>query len=49
MRADDTLPSRILVDPLPDGQAAGVGLTQTDLDTMIDAYYWGAAGQSTAA
>ena len=38
-RADDTLPPRLLSEPLPDGVAAGVGLTQSDLDMMIAAYY----------
>ena len=37
--ADDTLPRRLLSEPLPDGVAAGVTLTQADLDMMIAAYY----------
>ena len=38
-RADDTLPARMLSEPLPDGVAAGVGLSPSDLDMMIAAYY----------
>ena len=38
-RADDTLPPRALAEPLPDGVAAGIGLSKPDLDMMIDAYY----------
>ena len=38
-RADDTLPARLLTEPLPDGVAAGVTLTPSDLDMMIAAYY----------
>ncbi len=38
-RDDDTLPARLLTETLPDGVAAGVGLTQADLDMMIAAYY----------
>ena len=38
-RDDDTLPQRLLSEPLPDGVAAGVALSQSDLDMMIDAYY----------
>ena len=38
-RADDTLPPRALAEPLPDGVAAGIGLSKPDLDLMIDAYY----------
>ena len=38
-RADDTLPPRLLSEPLPDGVAAGVSLTAADLDMMIAAYY----------
>ncbi len=38
-RADDTLPARVLSEPLPDGVAAGVGLSHQDLDMMITAYY----------
>ena len=38
-REDDTLPPRLLSEPLPDGAAAGVALTKPDLDMMIAAYY----------
>jgi aldehyde:ferredoxin oxidoreductase len=52
-RADDTLPPRILTEPLPDGPAAGVGLTRADLDAMIAAYYeargWTPDGRVTEA
>ena len=47
-RANDTLPPRLLSEPLPDGVAAGVGLSDQDLDMMIAAYYqargWNADG-----
>ncbi len=38
-RADDTLPPRVLDEPLPGGVAAGVGLSPDDLDMMIGSYY----------
>ncbi len=38
-RADDTLPARVLEEPLPTGAAKGVGLTRDDLDMMVEAYY----------
>ena len=38
-RSDDTLPGRTLTEPLPDGVAAGVGLTANELDGMIADYY----------
>lgn len=38
-RDDDTLPARLLSEPLPDGVSAGVALTQSDLEMMIAAYY----------
>jgi aldehyde:ferredoxin oxidoreductase len=37
--ADDTLPPRLLDEPLPTGPTAGVALTRDELATMIDAYY----------
>ena len=50
-RADDTLPPRALEEPLPDGVAAGVGLTKEELDYMIAGYYqargWTADGMIT--
>ena len=36
---DDTLPDRVLTEPLPDGAAAGVGLSEEDLQMMVSAYY----------
>jgi aldehyde:ferredoxin oxidoreductase len=39
MRSDDSLPPRILTEELPDGPGQGVGLSQSDLDLMIDSYY----------
>ena len=38
-RGDDTLPPRVLQEKLPTGVAAGVGLTQEELDYMIAGYY----------
>ena len=38
-RSDDTLPARVLEEPLTDGVARGTGLTQDDLDMMIGSYY----------
>ncbi len=38
-RDDDTLPERVLREPLPDGAAAGAGLTEEDLQMMVSAYY----------
>jgi aldehyde:ferredoxin oxidoreductase len=38
-RADDTLPPRVLQEKLPDGVAAGVGLTREEFDYMIAGYY----------
>ena len=38
-RKDDTLPERVLTEPLPDGAAAGVGLREEDLHMMVSAYY----------
>ena len=47
-RSDDTLPPRVLQETLPDGVAAGTGLTQQELDYMIAGYYqargWTAEG-----
>ena len=39
VRADDTLPPRILDEDLGDGVARGVGLSRSDLDMMVDGYY----------
>ena len=38
-RADDTLPRRVLTEPLPDGAAAGVDLSDDDLQMMVMSYY----------
>jgi len=38
-RKDDTLPKRILTEPLPSGIANGQRLTQAQLDKMLDEYY----------
>ncbi|MDQ7783073.1 MAG: aldehyde ferredoxin oxidoreductase family protein [Desulfomonilaceae bacterium] len=47
-RQDDTLPPRLLNEPLPDGPAAGLVV---DLDPMLEAYYefrgWDADGRPT--
>lgn len=48
-REEDTLPERLLKEPLPDGPAAGTRLTRAELETMIAAYYaargWDADGR----
>ena len=38
-RKDDTLPKRILTEPLPSGIAKGQRLTQVQLNQMLDEYY----------
>jgi aldehyde:ferredoxin oxidoreductase len=38
-RADDTLPPRVLTEMLPTGIVQGIGLSQADLDMMIQGYY----------
>ena len=38
-RKDDSLPERVLTEPLPDGAATGVGLSDDDLRMMVSAYY----------
>ncbi len=38
-RADDTLPPRVLEEPLSSGVGAGVALTSVELDAMIASYY----------
>jgi aldehyde:ferredoxin oxidoreductase len=38
-RRDDTLPKRILTEPLPSGIAKGQRLTQAQLNQMLDEYY----------
>ena len=48
-RADDTLPTGTLTEPLTDGAAAGVGLSAAEPDGMIADYYaargWDADGR----
>ncbi len=39
VRSDDTLPDRLLNDPLPDGTARGTALCRDDLELMIASYY----------
>jgi aldehyde:ferredoxin oxidoreductase len=46
-RQDDTLPPRVLRETLPTGVVQGIGLTQADLDMMIQGYY-GARGWTSA-
>jgi aldehyde:ferredoxin oxidoreductase len=52
-RKDDTLPKRVMTDPIPSGVAAGSVTTQEDLDIMLDGYYdargWTRAGVPTGA
>jgi len=52
-RADDTLPPRLLAEPLPDGPGKGEGLTRAELDSLIESYYaargWTPDGQVPAA
>jgi aldehyde:ferredoxin oxidoreductase len=38
-RADDTLPPRLLEEPLPDGVGKGTHLTREELDLLLDDYY----------
>jgi aldehyde:ferredoxin oxidoreductase len=38
-RKDDSLPERIMTDPIPSGIAKGSVTTQQDLDIMLDGYY----------
>ena len=38
-RKDDTLPKRILSEPIPEGPAEGMRVTVADLDVMLDEYY----------
>lgn len=52
-REDDTLPPRLLAEPLADGAVSGAALTRDELDTMIGGYYaargWTADGLVPAA
>ncbi len=38
-RADDTLPERLMTEPLPAGASRGHLISRQDLDTMLDEYY----------
>lgn len=38
-RADDTLPGRLMKEPLPGGASKGHYIPQKDLDSMLDEYY----------
>jgi aldehyde:ferredoxin oxidoreductase len=38
-RADDTLPERLMTEPLKAGASKGQVLSKEDLDTMLDEYY----------
>jgi len=38
-RQDDSLPSRVMNDPIPDGVAKGSVITKKEFDMMLDAYY----------
>ena len=38
-REDDTLPTRVLTEKLPTGMVQGVGLTEDELQLMIQSYY----------
>ncbi len=38
-RNDDTLPWRVLHEPIPDGPLAGRAITEEDLNQMLDEYY----------
>jgi len=38
-RADDTLPERLMTEPLQSGASKGQLISRKDLDTMLDEYY----------
>lgn len=38
-RADDTLPERLMSEPIPDGPSKGQLIAKADLDRMLDEYY----------
>jgi aldehyde:ferredoxin oxidoreductase len=52
-RADDTLPWRVMHEPIPEGPSAGMYCPPDELTTMLDAYYglrgWDADGVPTPA
>jgi len=47
-RRQDTLPARVMDEPIPDGPRAGMRCSREELDGMLDAYYrlrgWSARG-----
>ncbi|MET0849662.1 MAG: aldehyde ferredoxin oxidoreductase family protein [Candidatus Rokuibacteriota bacterium] len=51
-RASDTLPWRVMHEPIPDGPSAGMHCPPAELDAMLDRYYalrgWDADGVPTA-
>jgi aldehyde:ferredoxin oxidoreductase len=51
-RRDDTLPWRVMHEPIPDGPSAGMYCPPDELDAMLDAYYdlrgWDADGVPSA-
>ncbi len=38
-RKDDTLPPRVMKDPIPSGVAKGSHIPQAELDILLDGYY----------
>jgi aldehyde:ferredoxin oxidoreductase len=50
-RRDDTLPWRVMHEPIPDGPSAGACCPPDELDRMLDRYYalrgWDADGVPT--
>ena len=38
-RADDTVPPRIMNDPIPSGVSKGAHVTKEDVDILLDGYY----------
>lgn len=38
-RTDDTLPKRLLTEPIPDGPLKGRGVTHEEIEEMLDQYY----------
>ena len=52
-RKDDTLPSRLMTEPIKAGASKGQLISQADLDAMLDEYYtergWSKDGTPTAA
>lgn len=50
-RKDDTLPKRVLTDPIPEGKSKGAYIKKEELDKMLDDYYrargWDKEGKPT--